>query len=743
MESMAFDDRTEVQAHFSPEFPCLEIVAGPRAGSRFPLQMGKNLLGRSAENDIILEDSSVSRNHAAVERTPHTVILTDNGSRNGTKVNGDKIAQPVPLDHDGRFRIGLYEFRLLTADAPPAVPTSSADVPKVEERSAPVMEVPSLSTRRMKGDGESLQAKEATKLNKEPLVEHLSDGDVMEEMIAPEAASKPKVNKWLIYVLLVTVLGTVGYFGRGPLLKMFKKGKAPKFVASKLEKNDKRVLPDLPPDLKDGEEPPPETAEGEGLPVTAPPAAVATTPTLPAPPTEAPTNPAPASAAPIVPDLPATGEQPVFLDFSATPLPADVYFGESLIGTTPFRSNTNLRIGKTYEAKALFKLPELNETIEERLQFVFPEGANVIPIHFAGKMGVFKVSRLPRDAQLYLEGYFEKDPYKPRPIKFSEIVFGKPIYLPFGRYLVELRRSRQLGTSQTFLDEVVYHREFFVNQDQTNYTVEVKDEDLARFPIQITSLPSEAKVFIDEQPVGATPYSGDFPVGEHVLTLKHEGYFDYSQIVKMNLNTPYSTEVQLKTSEAGELINKAVDLIKQERHSEALPVLVESFSKNPTPHETAQISYLIGLCYLKQKQYPEATSYFTKAAQHPDYLYAGKLGLATLSQEQGDTNRALSLLVEVLLGAQEPKVRSDAGLLFQKVSPLKSVLYVTSDPVGATVLVNGTDVQQVTPLILHDLALGAYRIEAKKDGYQTVEQKLNLGVSEFQPVLIKLLPQAK
>jgi len=298
-----------------------------------------------------------------------------------------------------------------------------------------------------------------------------------------------------------------------------------------------------------------------------------------------------------------------------------------------------------------------------------------------------------------------------------------------------------LGNSQTFLDEVVYRREFNINANQTTFTVDVNNDALKIFPVQLTSVPPGAKVFIDEKEVGTTPYNGTFPVGEHLLTLHREGFFDFVQVVKMAINMPYMAEIQMKTSAAGELVNKADALMKENRYAEALPVLVDAFAKNPSPLETAQISYMVGLCYLKQKSYKEAEDYFLKAMQHDDYKYPARLGVATVIFERGDAMKALQLLVEVLVSAEDPKARADAGQLFQKISPLKSVMYITSEPSGARVFVNSTEVEQRTPLILHDLGVGSYKIQFRKEGYQDEEIKLNLGVSEFRPVVAKLRPQ--
>lgn len=651
------NEKTEVKEVSGDEslYPCLEIISGPKGTGRFPLRKGKNSIGRSDENDIVLDDSSVSRRHAVIEIGEAGVAIADLGSRNGTKVSGQKIAASVPLAHETPLKVGLFQLRFLTGPAAPAKPQ---EVPPEPE--------------------EGLEAE---------LPAVAEEGELPVE-VPPEEPPK-RFPRWMFYLFLASALVVALFFGGSRALKFF----AGKFKTEK---------PPVEETSRPGE-------VGGVLPVEKP-------------------------------EIPQTpqGVQPVFLDFSSVPIPAQVFFGDQPMGVTPFRISSSLEMGKWYEARALFQLPEIGEVLEERSQFAFPEGASVIPIAFTGKIGVFKISSLPRDAQIYLEGYFEKDPYRAKPIKFAEIVFGKPVFVPFGRYILELRRSRQLGSSQTFLDEVIYRREFYINLQQTTYTVEIKEEELKIFPVQITSIPPAAKVFVDEKEVGTTPYTGTFPVGEHLLTLKREGYFDFVQMIKMEINMPYVAEIQLKTSEAGDLINKADLLMKENRPTEALPLLVESLNKKPSARETAQISYLIGICYLRQKSYKEAQDYFAKAMAHDDYKFAGRLGIASLAYEQGDTTKALQILVEVLLSSEDPPIRADAGVLFQKISPLKSVMYITSEPAAARVWVNGTEMGQQTPLILHDLGVGSYTVQVRKDGHEPGEVKLNLGVSEFRPVVVKL-----
>ena len=651
------DEKTEIRLSLEGGgYPCLEVLSGPRTSGRFPLKEGENFIGRSHESDILLDDSSVSRRHAVVEVGLDGVTIRDLGSRNGTKVAGQKIQQAVSLPHNRRIKVGVYELRFLTGPAS------------------------SISEEEGRAEEGGMEGSDAVREENDAASGEIPLTDISIEDKGDRKKLKPK---WILYAGLGGALVLTLALGLPSLIKKF----FPVEPIPKSSEKPGRVGPALP--AQKGTETP-------------------------------------------------SALQPFFLDFAATPIPAEVFFGDQKVGVTPFRLSTNLKMGRWYEVRALFQLPEVGEVIEDKARWTPFEGTSVIPVRFSGRIGVFKIAALPRNAQLYLEGYFEKDPYRAKPIKFSEIVFGKPIYTPFGHYILELRQSRQIESSQTFIDEVVYRREFNLKAEQTDYTVQVTDEDLKTFPVEITSIPPEAKVLIDQKEVGKTPYQGTFPVGEHILTLKREGYFDFVQSIKMETNMPYVAEIPLKTSEAGALINTADALIKENRYAEALPILVEAFVKAPSPRETAQISYLVGVCYLYQKAYPQANDYFLKAMAHDDFKYAGRLGLASLAFEQGDASKALQILVEVLVSSEDPKVRADGGALFQKISPLKSVLYVTSDPPDARLFVNGVEVAQKTPLILHELGVGAYRIEFRKDGYRPTEIKLNLGVSEFRPVVAKL-----
>jgi VWFA-related protein len=82
----------------------LVMEKGPRAGREFRLQEVTSI-GRTGENNIILDDPSVSRQHAKVRLEGQTFTVFDLAATNPTKVNGQEIGRHQLVDGD-RVEIG-------------------------------------------------------------------------------------------------------------------------------------------------------------------------------------------------------------------------------------------------------------------------------------------------------------------------------------------------------------------------------------------------------------------------------------------------------------------------------------------------------------------------------------------------------------------------------------------------------------------------------------------------------------
>lgn len=80
-------------------------------------------VGRRADNDIRIDEISVSGSHAVIECVPNAYLegtvdyyITDSNSTNGTFVNDLRISSRQRLNSNDTVRIGWNEFRFVDED---------------------------------------------------------------------------------------------------------------------------------------------------------------------------------------------------------------------------------------------------------------------------------------------------------------------------------------------------------------------------------------------------------------------------------------------------------------------------------------------------------------------------------------------------------------------------------------------------------------------------------------------------
>jgi pSer/pThr/pTyr-binding forkhead associated (FHA) protein len=103
----------------------LIVTSGKSAGRSIAIKRNKLLIGRSEECDVRPLSEEVSRRHCAVHVGPAEVWAEDLGSRNGTFVNGTKIAEKTRLKDGDIVRVGALELKVSCSD--PAAKAGSED----------------------------------------------------------------------------------------------------------------------------------------------------------------------------------------------------------------------------------------------------------------------------------------------------------------------------------------------------------------------------------------------------------------------------------------------------------------------------------------------------------------------------------------------------------------------------------------------------------------------------------------
>lgn len=112
--------RTEAELAARPALAYLVVqrsnAQGPRVGERLPLRT-MTAMGRDAGNDVVVNDEAASARHAIVELADGAWWIEDQGSTNGTLLNGARIGRRERIRDGDVVDIGRVSLRFESAPA--------------------------------------------------------------------------------------------------------------------------------------------------------------------------------------------------------------------------------------------------------------------------------------------------------------------------------------------------------------------------------------------------------------------------------------------------------------------------------------------------------------------------------------------------------------------------------------------------------------------------------------------------
>lgn len=119
-ETIKFSSQHEVDfTRTARRFASLLVVQGAEADLGRHVVCDRPItLGRDPDVELSLRDGSISRRHCRIERDEETgrYLLSDCGSTNGTRVNGTRVVEPVPLAEGDKIFLGASVVRFSYAD---------------------------------------------------------------------------------------------------------------------------------------------------------------------------------------------------------------------------------------------------------------------------------------------------------------------------------------------------------------------------------------------------------------------------------------------------------------------------------------------------------------------------------------------------------------------------------------------------------------------------------------------------
>ena len=105
------DLRSAAQATEAPPQGFLELLTDPNPGELFQLNV-LNLMGRAADNTIVVDEQTVSGHHARLSYQGGQWWLEDLGSKNGTGVNELDVEDPMVVTFGDTIRLGSVELAI-------------------------------------------------------------------------------------------------------------------------------------------------------------------------------------------------------------------------------------------------------------------------------------------------------------------------------------------------------------------------------------------------------------------------------------------------------------------------------------------------------------------------------------------------------------------------------------------------------------------------------------------------------
>lgn len=89
----------------------LVVISGGTTGQEVRIEDRPQTIGRAPNNDIIIPDPLLSRQHARIKATSQGYIIEDLGAANGIFINEIRISGSAPLRHGDTLRLGNTSFK--------------------------------------------------------------------------------------------------------------------------------------------------------------------------------------------------------------------------------------------------------------------------------------------------------------------------------------------------------------------------------------------------------------------------------------------------------------------------------------------------------------------------------------------------------------------------------------------------------------------------------------------------------
>jgi predicted component of type VI protein secretion system len=193
--------------------PRIRVMSGPNMGDMIDLEpfleKGPVCLGRKDDNQIVINDRSVSRHHAQLNRDGDSVVLQDAGSRWGITMGEGQMIEEIHLLNGTRFFLGDTEI-LFEAPIKPLSQEQleAVDNPALGLKTTGTYQVDEATDPSFNPDNQQQGAQyESTK----PPFKQMEEEDTPKPTAAPTGEPKDQMNPamWPLMLLLFVLIALI------------------------------------------------------------------------------------------------------------------------------------------------------------------------------------------------------------------------------------------------------------------------------------------------------------------------------------------------------------------------------------------------------------------------------------------------------------------------------------------------------------------------------------------------------
>lgn len=108
----SLNDGPDLSQFLAKHHVALVVLDGPHRGAEYPVRRERTVFGRSRDADLVFDEETLSREHAAINYRGGCFVLEDLSSANGCRHNGRSV-HSAELAHGDHIKMGRIKMQVI------------------------------------------------------------------------------------------------------------------------------------------------------------------------------------------------------------------------------------------------------------------------------------------------------------------------------------------------------------------------------------------------------------------------------------------------------------------------------------------------------------------------------------------------------------------------------------------------------------------------------------------------------